>query len=161
MGFFSKGCDRSEPTPTNLNQQIDQMYTEYKQKSFPDIPDIAPDKIKDKLAAQSPLILDVREPAEQQISIIPGAITKQQFENNPALYQNRPIIVYCTVGYRSGLYTQQLLDQQFNAFNLKGGVLAWAANNGQFQTPEGKTTKKVHVYGKKWNILPAEYKPVW
>lgn len=161
MGFFSKGCERASENPDKLHQKIEQMYSDYKTKSFPDIPDLTPDQISKKLHDQSPIILDVREPAEQQISIIPGAINKQQFEKDPTQYKDRPIIVYCTLGYRSGLYTQQLLDQQFNAFNLKGGVLAWAAEHRQFKTPTGEDTNRVHVYGKKWNILPSQYKPVW
>lgn len=26
---------------------------------------------------------------------------------------------------------------------------------------EGQPTKRVHVYGRKWSLLPASYKAVW
>jgi hypothetical protein len=46
------------------------------------------------------------------------------------------------------------------AFNLHGGVLAWALNGGSFVTPEGEPTRRVHVYGEPWDVLPPEYEAV-
>ena len=43
--------------------------------------------------------------------------------------------------------------------NLRGGVLAWVFEGGRVYDAGGET-KRVHVYGKKWNYLPKGYEPV-
>lgn len=41
-------------------------------------------------------------------------------------YRDKPIIVYCQRGQRSGPYCSKLKKQGFESvFNLKGGLLAW------------------------------------
>lgn len=42
------------------------------------------------------LIVDVRSNAESNVSVIPGAITKAQFEKEAQQHQQKAIIVYCT-----------------------------------------------------------------
>lgn len=76
-------------------------------------------------------LIDVREPFEYEMSNING-------ENIPLagvlieaqkLSKTKPVIVQCRSGARSAAAIMQL-EQKFgftNLYNLKGGILAWAA----------------------------------
>lgn len=127
---------------------IENMYSEY-EESFKGIPSLDPRED----VFNGALFVDVRESKEQQVSEIVGAITQIEFEKSLENYKRKKIIVYCTIGYRSGLYAKKLRDKEFNAYNLKGGVLLWA-HAGKVVKNKNGLTKKVHVYGKKWDLLP-------
>lgn len=141
-------------------QQMLEMYQRYKSKTFPSIPDVSVEEYLALKKQEKIILLDVREFREQQVSIIPGAITKEEFEKDSVRYKNDMIVLYCTIGYRSGIYTRKLLKRNFQAVNLIGGVLAWAHAGQLFAGLDGET-KKVHIYGKKWNLLPQGYEAVW
>ncbi len=106
------------------------------------------------------VLVDVREHHEIQVSIIPGALTQEQFEEQIERYRNYTVVVYCTIGYRSGHYVNRLLKQNIKAVNLAGGVLAWAYAEQLFNK-EGQTSKQVHVYGKQWDLLSLDYEAVY
>ncbi len=144
---------------TNKLEIIQNMYDGYKQKLFPGISDI---RVKDleKFTKAELLFVDIRDKQEQDVSMIPGAITQQEFENNIELYKNRIIIAYCTIGSRSGRYIKKLKQKDIQAYNLIGGILAWAWANEDLVNANG-LTKKVHVYGPKWNLLPENYSAVF
>ena len=126
-------------------------------KKYPYIPII---EVKE-LARTIPYILvDVREKKEMDVSMIPGAITAKEFETNKETYKNKLIIPYCTIGMRSGKYTDKLVKEGFKAKNLKGGVLAFAHEGFSFIN-KGEKTKEVHVYGEAWNLLPKAYKGIF
>lgn len=151
---------KAQAQGSSLPKIIAGMYQEYKEKSFPEIPEIT---VEQALALQDStpiLFLDVREPREIAVSRIPGGISGREFEKDKERYRDRPIIVYCTIGYRSGLYTKELLEQNFDARNLIGGILAWAQAGKIFDAGKGDSLT-AHVYGKKWNLLPPNYKAVW
>lgn len=54
------------------------------------------------------VLVDVRAPAETAVSMIPGAVTKAAFEQAAAHYAHHTVVAYCTIGYRSGKYCQEL-----------------------------------------------------
>ncbi len=106
------------------------------------------------------VIVDVREPAERAVSNIPGAISLSALRQlTPS--ESRSVLVYCTIGMRSAAVTRALRQEGYQAFNLRGGVLAWAAADQPFVDAAEAPTKRVHVYGRRWNYLPAGYEPVW
>jgi rhodanese-related sulfurtransferase len=104
------------------------------------------------------LVVDARSPAEIAVSRIPGAILPHQL---PAADDGRPVLVYCTIGMRSAQATRRLRGAGYTAFNLTGGVLAWAAAGGELVDADGQPTRKVHTYGARWNHLPPGFEPVW
>merc|ERR1719491_1589680 len=78
------------------------------------------------------VLVDVRTPEEQMVSMIPGAVTREVFEEEvlPTLKDEKatsPLIVpYCTVGYRSGLYCKELVDDHGLPSVRNGeGVILW------------------------------------
>jgi len=105
------------------------------------------------------VLVDVRSDAEINVSIIPGAITKAQYEKNPELYKNKTVIVYCTVGGRSGAYAKQLAGNGVKVKNYKGSILEWVNSELPLQTVDGQPTNRVHTYSSRYRI-PAKYEQV-
>lgn len=141
-------------------QQLEDTYAGAR-KRFPDVQEISAEDLMAKLQAGEDVVLvDVREEAEQAVSMIPGAITSETFEADPAAYEGKTIVPYCTVGGRSGMYAQQLQARGFNALNFKGSILAWTHAGGELESPQGPTTK-VHTYSKKFNLAAEGYETVW
>lgn len=150
-----------QPDNQTKKQQILAMYQAYKSKSFPKIPDISAEDLIELKKQEKIILVDVRAPKEWKVCMIPEAITAREFEKNMDRHkENKIIIPYCTIGYRSGLYTQKLLKKNVNTFNLIGGVLAWAHVKQKFVSSDGDSFR-VHVHTKEWNLLPQGYKPVW
>ena len=106
------------------------------------------------------VLVDVRSPKEQAVSILPGAITVQQLEANRAAYQGRTIVTYCTVGGRSGAYARKLIKQGLTAKNYKGSLLAWCNAKQPLVTLQGESTNRVHVYSSRYKV-PDEYVAEW
>ena len=102
-------------------------------------------------------ILDVRDPEERAVSIIPGALGREAFESQAEAHRPRNLLVYCTVGCWSGDYSQRLLKKGFKVHNLWGGVLAWAASQGEFVTPDGQETREVHISDMSRDLLRPGY----
>jgi len=93
--------------------------------------------------------------------MIPGAVTEEQFLGNIEQYKNRIIIGYCTISYRSGKLAQELVNKQgITMYNLRGGLLAWVHDGGKIVNSKGET-KRIHVYGRKWNLAPSGFEAVW
>ena len=106
------------------------------------------------------VLVDVRSPKEQSISMIPGAITAQQFEENQTQYWDRTVIAYCTVGVRSEHYARTLIASGQSALNFKDSILGWCAANYPLVTPDGKPTQRVHTYSARYKVS-SEYEAVY
>ncbi|MGA8275020.1 MAG: molybdopterin-synthase adenylyltransferase MoeB [Thermoplasmata archaeon] len=95
------------------------------------VPVISPEALKAELDSDDPpLLIDVRDPEEWEISHIEGArlIPRAQLpEKVDDLTRAREIVLYCRSGKRSALATQLLLDLGFSHVkSLAGGINAWA-----------------------------------
>jgi rhodanese-related sulfurtransferase len=110
-----------------------------------------------KAALMSIVLVDVRSENETNVSVIPGAITKAQFEAEPNKYKGKTAICYCLSGGRSGKYVKQLKSKDVAAVDLKGSMLGWCEAHLPLTTLDGKPTKRVNVYG---NKVPSEYESV-
>ncbi len=108
-------------------------------------------------ARKSIVVVDVRSDAETKVSIIPGAITKAQYESDTKKYEGKTVVCYCLSGGRSGKYVKQLKSKDVPAVDLKGSILGWCEASLPLTTLDGKPTKRVNVYG---NKIPAEYESV-
>ena len=106
------------------------------------------------------VLVDVRSPKEQSISMIPGAITAQQFEENQTQYWDRTVIAYCTVGVRSEHYARKLIASGQSALNFKDSILGWCAASYPLVTPDGKPTQRVHTYSARYKVS-SEYEAVY
>ena len=85
------------------------MYNAFR-KVFASVPEITVKELLEQQQQQEKILLvDIRQRNEQRISMLPEAITQQQFEQNQEKYLDYQIVCYCTIGYRSGLYAKKLL----------------------------------------------------
>ncbi|WP_404308721.1 rhodanese-like domain-containing protein [Neorhodopirellula lusitana] len=105
------------------------------------------------------VVVDVRSEAEVKVSVIPGAITKAQYEKNRRQYQGRTVIPYCTVGGRSTAYAKQLAKAGVKVKNYQGSILKWVGAGLPLVTLDGQSTNRVHTYSDRYRI-PAKYEQV-
>lgn len=136
-------------------------YEGYKSSSFPAVKEISARDAMEMQEKGQVIFVDVREPAEQAVSMLPGAVTRQEFLRDPTRYGNRTLVGYCTISYRSGLLAQELSRKGIEMLNLRGGLLAWVHEGGPIEDSNGVETRRVHVYSKNWNFLPQGYDAVW
>ncbi len=142
--------------------RVVQLYEKYKQKDFPGIPDFTARQAMSLADSLDFVILDVRAPKERKVSILPGSVDRRSFESHREDWKDRPVLVYCTIGYRSGLTTKKLREDGVEAYNLVGGILGWVNSGGPVVDGQtGEETHRIHVYGRQWNLLPAGWKGVW
>ena len=141
-------------------ERIEALYQKY-QRKFPEVEGITATELIADLEEGSELVLvDVRKPEEQAVSMIPGAITQQEFEERGESLRGKRVITYCTAGYRSGFYARKLQKKGWQVLNLEGSLLAWTHAGGPLVDSEGPT-KRVHVYSADWSLEAEDYDPVW
>lgn len=157
-GMVTFGFGKPPADPQARQQRIEVMY-EQSARQFPGVRSISVSELMQLQQSQPVMLLDVRSPQEQSVSRLPGAISVTEFE--PQRDVGQAIVVYCTIGYRSGLFAQTLQQQGVPVQNLRGSILAWTYAGGQFVTPDGTSTHQVHTYGKRWDLLAPGYKAVW
>ena len=139
--------------------KIESLY-ERVRRSFTGIPELAVDELRALQAQENVQLVDVRTPAEQAVSMIPGAITAREFEDNRTSFEGATVVAYCTIGYRSGRYADKLRKDGFKVRNLAGSILLWAHQVGAL-AHNGKPTKKIHVGGEKWDLAPSAFEAIW
>lgn len=77
------------------------------------------------------VLLDVREVSEWIHGHIADTVNVplgQLAEQVASLDRSRRIVCICRSGNRSGMATALLCDAGFDAVNMRGGMLAWAAS---------------------------------
>ena len=119
-----------------------------------DVPEISIDslhKIKDAV-----LLLDARETAEFNVSHLKNAKFVGYKDFNIELLhntsKNQPIVVYCSVGYRSEKIAEKLMNAGFkNVQNLYGGIFEWKNKKLDVYNANG-ITNNVHPYSSSWGI---------
>jgi rhodanese-related sulfurtransferase len=113
-----------------------------------------PNVVADSLVQDQYLILDSREKEEYQISHIENAVWVgyDDFDISvlDSVQQDKKIIVYCSVGYRSSKIAVELNDNGFkNVYNLYGGIFNWA-NEGRELISDQNKTLDLHAYNSYW-----------
>ena len=106
-------------------------------------------------SSKDAIILDAREIGEFNVSSIKGAkhVGYEKFDIEKTiknLDKNKKIIVYCSVGYRSGEIAKKLKAKGYNAHNLHGGLFGWVNEGRAVSNANGETTK-VHGYNREWS----------
>lgn len=149
----------AEPTDLEKQQTIEKLYRRSK-KHFPELPDITAEELLAHADRDGLVVVDVRTPREQNVSMIPGAVTVAEFEADADQHRGATVVTYCTLGHRSGLYGRQLARTGWKVRNLKGSILSWTHAGGALEGPEGET-RRVHVGGPKWSYAADGYEPVW
>lgn len=104
---------------------------------------------EDFAALDSPVIIDVRTPEETELGTIPGAQPLSSLDtalsNVPV---SAPVVMFCTVGLRSGAYGARIAGQRPHVYNYSIVEHLWA--DGVLQRPDGSVWERtVHVYSKR------------
>ncbi|MEH2205538.1 MAG: rhodanese-like domain-containing protein [Nostoc sp.] len=104
-----------------------------------------------------PLVLDARSQAEYAVSHIETAVRIDPLTEDLAavatVSKDRPIVVYCAVGYRSAKLVQKFDEAGMKCiYNLNGGIFQWA-NEGRPIFQNGHPAKIVHPYNAIWGKL--------
>ena len=126
-------------------------------RRFPGVQSVSSDKLANWLAGDMPppVLIDVREREEYEVSHLPNAQHLPTFE---AIQQadtptDATLVLYCSVGYRSARLAQQLQDNGYkNVMNLDGSIFEWY-NQGRPVVVDGQRVKQVHPYSRTWGVL--------
>ena len=70
------------------------------------------------------------------------------------------MVAYCTVGARSSTYARRMGRKGVPVLNLEGSLLAWTHAGGEL-TDGSSPTKRLHVFGPRWNLAADGYEGVW
>ncbi|MCP4645460.1 MAG: rhodanese-like domain-containing protein [bacterium] len=160
VGCAAGTSDYEAMTDSAKRDLVNSMYDGYKRK-FPDAPEITVAELVKALEKTDFLLVDVREPREMAVSVIPGAVTKTEFERNPQFAEGRTVVAYCTIGYRSGEYVETLVEKGLDARNLAGSLLSWVHAGQPVVDSEGREVKRLHTYGAEWALAPDAYENVY
>ena len=105
------------------------------------------------------VVVDVRSDAECSVSMIPGAITRRNFQRNIEQYREKTAMLYCTAGGRSYLYARKLAKEGIHALNLRSGIVGWCNAGLPLETTDGQRTNRVHLDDSVFRV-PEEYEAV-
>ena len=103
------------------------------------------------------LLLDARPPAEFEVSHL-AAARRVGYDDFTAealgpVAKTTPIVVYCSVGYRSEKVGEKLLKAGFtNVRNLYGGLFEWVNQGHGVVDAAGRPTARVHAYSRLWGV---------
>jgi len=103
--------------------------------------ELAPERVAELLATGAVELVDVREPYEFEAGHVEGARhvpLERLSEEAASIPHDRPLVFQCRVGARSAMAAQAFRAAGFDAYNLSGGLVEWAAH-GLPLSPEGGT----------------------
>jgi len=113
------------------------------------------------------VLIDARAKEEFEVSRLKGAIHVSPVTVNPAqempshVKKSTPVVVYCSVGYRSEKLTELLLENGYqNVRNLYGGIFEWVNRGHEIVNSTG-VTDKVHPYNTFWGVWLREGERVY
>ncbi|XP_072909178.1 HTH-type transcriptional regulator Rv0324-like isoform X1 [Hemitrygon akajei] len=156
--------------------------TEWLRHRFPAVRNLGPDALEQLLREERGrlLVLDVRSPAEYEVSHLEGAIRvdpqttdmeKVVKELGLAGSPERTVVCYCTVGYHASQMAQKLSEVWARdsgpsvpvmpeVYNLDGGLRKWSQENRPMVDGSSHLTSQVHPYSQLWDqLLEADFKP--
>ncbi len=127
-------------------------------RKFPGVPQLSPRELAEWLAdtnRPAPVLIDARDAREFAVSQLAGARNATSVAAVQALKlaSDQPIVVYCSVGYRSSALAEKLAKSGFTRVsNLEGSIFAWA-NEGRPVHRGTDRVRQVHPYDTKWGEL--------
>ncbi|HEX8657433.1 MAG TPA: rhodanese-like domain-containing protein [Hymenobacter sp.] len=140
---------RSGPSP-NYERLLRRLYRNT-------VPTVTPAALLRELSRPvPPVLLDARAPAEFKVSHLRGArfvnydsIATEKFAG---LDRAQPVVVYCSVGYRSERLGERLHALGFRQVrNLYGGLFEWVNEGYPVYNAQGRTNN-VHPYSALWGM---------
>ena len=114
---------------------------------------------------ERPLLLDVREKEEYEVSHLKDAVLavseKEALKALEGIPPDRPVVLYCSVGYRSSEMAGFLQKRGYEkVYNLEGSIFAWA-NEGKPVYRGEERVRVVHPYDRVWGKLLKKVLRSW
>jgi len=123
------------------------------------------------------VLVDVRTPQEIGVSRIRGAVALDSEAARRAFLEtrrsrggaapgggepdDRTVLVYCTAGWRSAEFAAALAEVGVSAWNVEGGLCAWAANGRPIVDGDDRPTRRIHAYSDAFEgCVPATHEAV-
>ncbi len=153
------GASRDVSGQSLNNRPLEAIKAEIKNR-FLEIPVMTVEDLKSRMSKKSNsrlTLIDVRDFEEFAVSHLYGAgnypMDQTMRQKILAFPHDRPLIVYCSVGYRSAKFAGFLRNNGFtNVYNLSGGIFEWA-NKGNPVFRDDKQVAEIHPYNRKWGKL--------
>ncbi len=133
---------------------------------FPNVEWITPEALAQWLEDASkiqPVLFDARSEAEYDVSHLCHARRIDPDSPDLSALSNvsfeTPLVVYCSVGYRSAAVASKLLQAGFSrVYNLEGSIFQWV-NQGRTVYKDEQITTVVHPYNWLWGkLLRSQYR---
>ena len=131
------------------------------------VPYIAVAELKNLQQKNKVVILDSRELVEFKVSHIEGAILVGydhfRLSSLPDNVDKKtPIVVYCTLGVRSEVIANQLVENGYtDVKNLYGGISEWKNKDYIVIDSTQRMTENINVYSKKWGKWLTKGNPIF
>lgn len=160
--FSVLGC-HAQPPPERLATSYPPLNEKLSKMVTPDTLAISPTEAQ---RLNDPIYLDAREVEEYEVSHLPDAIRlgydAPDYKLVDDLDKSRPVVVYCTIGYRSEKMAAKLRKRGFTrVYNLYGSIYAWSLDGFPLEDSEGNSTEMIHTYNEKWGkYFPDDSKKV-
>lgn len=134
---------------------------------FEGVPTITTAALAARLAgADPPLLVDARTAEEYAVSHLPGA-RRVAPDADPGVAladvpRDRPVAVYCSVGWRSAVFAERMAAAGFVAVvNVEGSIFRWVLEDRPLVDGTGAPTARVHAFGAPWSwLVPADRRAV-
>jgi rhodanese-related sulfurtransferase len=122
--------------------------------------------VKEAGALQEAVFIDSREKAEFDVSHIEDAIwvgyEQVDLSALEKVDRSKPLVVYCSVGYRSEQIALKVKEMGFSeVFNLYGGIFEWKNQGKKVVDSDQKETEAVHAYNRIWGVWLSNGKKVY
>jgi rhodanese-related sulfurtransferase len=102
--------------------------------------DVQPDEVAELQRRGGVQVIDVREDYEWDAGRIPGArhvpLSAVAAEAG-SIDRETPVVFVCRVGGRSAMAAQAFRRAGYDAYNLDGGMVAWAGHGLPLDPPDG------------------------
>ena len=145
-------------------ETLEEVLNKYNHKK---VPYIAVAELKNLQQKNKVVILDSRELVEFKVSHIEGAIlvgyNHFRLSSLPdSIDKKTPIVVYCTLGVRSEVIANQLVENGYtDVKNLYGGISEWKNKDYIVIDSTQRMTENINVYSKKWGKWLTKGNPIF
>jgi rhodanese-related sulfurtransferase len=120
------------------------------------VPLIKPEELKGlQSESDTVLIIDTRSWQEFEVSHLQNAyfVDYEKFDQIAFEQKDKsiPVVLYCSVGYRSEKIGEKFQQMGFQkVYNLYGGIFQWKNLGFPLVNQQGELTDSVHTYNKNW-----------
>jgi rhodanese-related sulfurtransferase len=147
-----------------INPQYKKLLENMYRKTVPLIP--VAEAAKWQATAPELVFLDTREKEEYVVSHIKNAlwVGYKDFDLKRLgnISRQTPIVVYCSVGYRSEKVGEKLIKAGYtNIHNLYGSLFEWFNQGHPVYNNHGDRTAAVHTYSRRWGKWLQQGKKVY